>query len=83
MLLPVQEYNRKMREQRRERGVPELSEEMLEKIGEVIVKNKLARSQGGAVAPAEAAVDEVQKAVEELSLGGDTQGTTGGEQPRP
>ena len=82
MLLPVQEYNRKMREQRRERGVPELSEEMLEKIGEVIVKNKLARSQG-AVAPAEAEVDKVQKAVEELSVGGDTQGTAGGEQPRP
>ncbi|KAH6622818.1 hypothetical protein F5144DRAFT_595102 [Chaetomium tenue] len=82
MLLPVQEYNRKMREQRRERGAPELSEEMLEKIGEVIVKNKLARSQG-AVAPAEAEVDKVQKAVEELSLGGDAQGTTGGDQPRP
>ncbi|KAH6848327.1 hypothetical protein B0I37DRAFT_161420 [Chaetomium sp. MPI-CAGE-AT-0009] len=81
MLLPVQEYNRKMREQRRERGAPELSEEMLEKIGEVIAKNKLARSQG-AVAPAEAEVDKVQKAVEELSLGGDAQGTTIGEQPR-
>lgn len=82
MLLPVQEYNREMRQQRRQRGVPELSEEMLEKIGEVIIKNKLARSQGGAVAPAEAEVDKVQKAVEELSLGGDGQGTTGGEQPR-
>jgi large subunit ribosomal protein L24 len=84
MLLPVQEYNRKMREQRRERGAPELSEEMLEKIGEVIAKNKLARSQGAVTpAPAEAEVDKLQKAVEELSLGGDVQGTTGGEQPRP
>ena len=82
MLLPVQEYNRKMRQQRRERGAPELSDEMLEKIGEVIAKNKLARSQG-AVAPAEAGVDKVQKAVEELSLGGDAQSTTSGEQPRP
>jgi large subunit ribosomal protein L24 len=75
MLLPVQEYNRKMRELRRERGRPELSDDMLEKIGEVIARNRLARSQG-----AEADVDTLQKAVEELSLG-DAQGT-GGEQPR-
>lgn len=83
MLLPVQEYNRKMRELRRERGKPELSEEMLEKIGEVIAKNR-AVSAGGqaATSPAEADVSKVQKAVEELSLGGD-QGATGGEQPRP
>lgn len=80
MLLPVQEYNRKMRELRRERGRPELSEEMLEKIGEVIVRNRLARSAGQATA--EADVDQVQKAVEGLSLGGDAQGTKGGEQPR-
>ena len=77
MLLPVQEYNRKMRELRRERGRPELSDDMLEKIGEVIVRNRLVRSQGAA--PAEADVDKLQKAVEDLSLGG-AQGT--GEQPR-
>jgi large subunit ribosomal protein L24 len=80
MLLPVQEYNRKMRELRRERGKPELSEEMLEKIGEVIVKNRLVRSAGEATAEAE--VDQAQKAVEELSLGGDAPAATGGEQPR-
>jgi large subunit ribosomal protein L24 len=85
MLLPVQEYNRKMRELRRERGQPVLSDEMLEKIGEVIARNRLLRQQGAAAAatPAtEAEVDKVQKTVEELSLGGDAQGTTGGEQPR-
>ncbi|KAG7294336.1 hypothetical protein NEMBOFW57_004407 [Staphylotrichum longicolle] len=83
MLLPVQEYNRKMRELRRERGKPELSEEMLEKIGEVIAKNRAVRAGGqAATSPAEADVSKVQKAVEELSLGGD-QGATGGEQPRP
>jgi large subunit ribosomal protein L24 len=78
MLLPVQEYNRKMRELRRERGKPELSEEMLEKIGEVIVRNRLVRAAGGATAEAE--VNKVQKAVEELSLGGDAPAATGGEQ---
>ncbi|KAL2139532.1 hypothetical protein VTI28DRAFT_5068 [Corynascus sepedonium] len=87
MLLPVQEYNRKMRELRRERGQPQLTEEMLEKIGEVIAKNRLARSQGTVVsAPAAQLaaeeVDKVQKAVEELSLGGDAQATTSGEQPK-
>lgn len=86
MLLPVQEYNRKMRELRRERGQPVLSEEMLEKIGEVITRNRMARLGGGAqAAPAapEAELSKVQKAVEELSLGGDTQGSTpGGDQPR-
>jgi large subunit ribosomal protein L24 len=90
MLLPVQEYNRKMRELRRQRGQPELTEEMLEKIGEVIARNKMARLSGqsaapaiSAPAPAEAEVDQVQKAVEELSLGGDTQGTTpSGDQPK-
>ncbi|KAK4242081.1 hypothetical protein C8A03DRAFT_29666 [Achaetomium macrosporum] len=93
MLLPLQEYNRKMRELRRARGKPELTEEMLEKIGEVIARNRLARLGGGEAAatptptptPAapEAEVDKVQKAVEELSLRGDAQGTaTGGDQPR-
>ena len=82
MLLPVQEYNRQMRELRRARGKPELSEEMLEKIGEVILRNKLARSGGQAASPAEAEVDKIQKAVEDLSLGGDSQGPAGGEQPQ-
>ncbi|KAK3304578.1 uncharacterized protein B0T15DRAFT_400250 [Chaetomium strumarium] len=90
MLLPLQEYNRKLRELRRARGKPELTEEMLEKIGEVIARNRLARLGGGEAAatltptPAasETEVDKMQKAVEELSLGGDAQGTaTGGDQP--
>ncbi|KAK4122920.1 hypothetical protein N657DRAFT_672687 [Parathielavia appendiculata] len=82
MLLPVQEYNRKMRELRRERGQPVLSEEMLEKIGEVIARNRMARSHGAATPAAEAEVDKVQKAVEELSIAGDALGTTDGKQPR-
>jgi large subunit ribosomal protein L24 len=91
MLLPLQEYNRKLRELRRARGKPELTEEMLEKIGEVIARNRLARLGGGEVAatltptPAasETEVGKVQKAVEDLSLGGDAEGTaTGGDQPR-
>ncbi|KAL2160887.1 hypothetical protein VTH06DRAFT_1084 [Thermothelomyces fergusii] len=85
MLLPLQEYNRRMRELRRQRGKPKLTEEMLEKIGEVIAKNKLLRSQAALAAPtttqAAEEVDRVQKAVEQLSLGGDVPPTTGGEQP--
>ncbi|KAF6844700.1 KOW domain-containing protein domain-containing protein [Colletotrichum musicola] len=37
---PVQEFNRQLREARRARGQPELSDDMLAKIGEVIAKNK-------------------------------------------
>jgi large subunit ribosomal protein L24 len=76
MLLPVQEYNRKMRELRRARGKPELTEEMLEKIGEIIARNRMARLGGQQAEPAEAQLDKVQKAVEELSLGGDALSTT-------
>lgn len=39
MMTPVQEFNRQQREMRRARGQPELTPEMLEKIGEVIAKN--------------------------------------------
>ncbi len=63
MLLPVQEYNRKMREQRRALGQPELTNEMLAKIGEVIARNKQRRAQGVSVA-----ADNVQKAVAQLSI---------------
>lgn len=91
MLLPVQEYNRRMRELRRQRGQPELTDEMLEKIGEVVARNRLGRSAAAGAAPAappvpesaDAEVSAVQEAVEQLSLGGDSQGTTTGEdQPR-
>jgi large subunit ribosomal protein L24 len=80
MLLPVQEYNREMRALRRERGKPELSEEMLEKIGEVIAKSRVWRNSKGAeagAAAAEAEVEKVQEAVEQLSLGEDAQGAAG------
>lgn len=84
MLLPVQEYNRQMRAARRERGRPELSEEMLEKIGEVVAKSMVFRNSKGLdpAAPVEAEVEKVQEAVEQLSLGGDAQGTAGEDQPQ-
>jgi len=63
MLLPLQEYNRKLREVRRALGQPVLSEEMLEKIGAVIAKNAQLRASGR-----NAAVDNVQKAIEQLSV---------------
>jgi len=63
MLLPVQEFNRKQREERRARGQPELTEEMLAKIGEVIVKNREMRASGK-----NPMVDSVQKAAAELSI---------------
>lgn len=63
MLQPVQELNRKLREERRARGQPELTEEMLEKIGEVIAKNREMRASGKS-----SEVEGVQKAVEQLSI---------------
>ncbi len=83
MLLPINEFNRKMRALRRERGPPQLTDEMLEKIGEVIARNQRARPGSLAAAPAGEGVETVQKAAEELSLGGEAQATEGGEQPRP
>ncbi|KAK0613858.1 hypothetical protein B0T14DRAFT_461987 [Immersiella caudata] len=63
MLLPVQELNRKLRAERRALGQPELTQEMLEKIGQVIAKNQAMRAAGK-----NQAVDNVQKAVEQLSI---------------
>jgi large subunit ribosomal protein L24 len=42
MKTPLQEFNRQRREIRRAQGQPGLSDEMLEKIGQVIAKNKRA-----------------------------------------
>ncbi|KAK4135623.1 hypothetical protein BT67DRAFT_256193 [Trichocladium antarcticum] len=90
MLLPVQEYNREMRALRRERGKPQLSEEMLDKIGEVVAKSRVFRNSKGAeagaapaAAAAEAEVETLHEAVEQLSLGEDAPGTAAGEnQPK-
>jgi large subunit ribosomal protein L24 len=77
MLLPVQEYNRKLREQRRALGQPVLTEEMLAKIGEVMARNAERRAQG-----VNTAVDNVQKAVEQLSMEDNVTTTTTEDQPR-
>ncbi|KAM0286067.1 hypothetical protein ACHAQH_001075 [Verticillium albo-atrum] len=42
MLTPLQEFNRQQRDARRARGQPMLTEEMLEKVGQVIARNKAA-----------------------------------------
>ncbi|CRK35473.1 hypothetical protein BN1708_019765, partial [Verticillium longisporum] len=42
MLTPLQEFNRQQRDVRRARGQPMLTEEMLEKVGQVIARNKAA-----------------------------------------
>ncbi|KAK4228971.1 hypothetical protein QBC38DRAFT_132996 [Podospora fimiseda] len=63
MLLPLQEYNRKLRVIRRARGQPVLTNEMLEKIGEVIAKNKTRRA-GGEVSQEE----KLREAVEQLTI---------------
>jgi large subunit ribosomal protein L24 len=63
MLLPVQELNRKLRAERRALGQPVLTEEMLEKIGQVITKNQAMRAAGK-----NPVVDNVQKAVEQLLI---------------
>ena len=68
MMLPVQEFNRQQREMRRARGQPELSPEMLEKIGEVIAKN---RERRGAPAAIEEAAAEAPGSVPETSTSED------------
>jgi len=74
MLLPLQQYNRKLREIRREKGQPVLTDEMLEKIGAVIARNKERRASG--------LVDEkIEKAVEQLSIAEDD-GVAPGSQPK-
>lgn len=64
MMLPVQEFNRQQREMRRARGQPELSPEMLEKIGEVIAKN---RERRGAPATVEEVAAEASAPISETS----------------
>lgn len=63
MLLPVQEYNRKLREQRRALGQPVLTEEMLAKIGQVIEKTRQQRASGQ-----NTEVDRVASIAEKLSI---------------
>lgn len=40
MLTPIQEFNKQERDLRRSRGIPELSTDMLARIGEIIARNK-------------------------------------------
>jgi large subunit ribosomal protein L24 len=68
MILPVQEFNRKQRELRRARGQPELTPEMLEKIGQVIERNKNRRLGAGDAV--------IASAIEKLSLATDVSETT-------
>jgi len=56
MLTPVQEYNRKLREERRALGQPKLTEQMLEKIGQVIAAKLEARKAAPKVEPVPAQV---------------------------
>lgn len=71
MLLPLQEYNRKLRDLRRARGQPVLTEEMLERIGDVIIRNQALRASGG-TSSSSLSVGEVQKAVAQLSIAKET-----------
>lgn len=64
MLLPVQQLNRKLRAERRALGQPMLTEQMLEKIGEVMARNAEAKAKGKTVAE----LESLQSAVEQLSI---------------
>jgi large subunit ribosomal protein L24 len=64
MLTPVAELNRRQREIRRARGQPVLTDEMLHKIGEVMIKTRARRGGGGSVAG-------LQEAVGNLSTSGE------------
>lgn len=98
MLLPIQEYNRRMRELRRARGQPVLTEGMLEKIGQIIAQNLARRQAAARPAPQPArvagvtaltssqekkdeSVEKLEKAVEQLSLGGDAATPSTPDQP--
>ncbi|KAK0674465.1 hypothetical protein QBC41DRAFT_360887 [Cercophora samala] len=76
MLQPVQEYNRRLRELRRERGQPVLTDEMLDKIGRVIARNQELRKSGGVVSAQleqrKKQDEELRKAVEGLSIEGES-----------
>lgn len=71
MMTPVQEFNRRQREMRRARGQPELTPEMLEKIGEVIAKNLERRS--GAVLEGEVSEGAAAPIPEKTSISEDHQ----------
>ncbi|KAK6226058.1 KOW domain-containing protein [Colletotrichum tabaci] len=51
MRTPIQEFNRQQREARRARGEPELTTDMLQRIGEIIARNKAAATGDSAPIP--------------------------------
>jgi large subunit ribosomal protein L24 len=61
MLTPVQEFNRLRRQERRARGQPVLTDDMLAKIGEVMARNGQQTVQfiGNGVSEVERAVDAI------------------------
>lgn len=62
MLTPLQEFNRHRRELRRARGQPELTDEMLEKIGQIMAKNQ------GQAPRAASGTSEIESGVDSISL---------------
>ncbi|KAK3371699.1 hypothetical protein B0T24DRAFT_630131 [Lasiosphaeria ovina] len=73
MLTPVQELNRQLRAQRRERGQPQLTDEMLEKIGQVMARNlerptTFAAARAAGVVRSDKRLSALQAAVEQISL---------------
>lgn len=57
MRTPVQEYNSQQRALRRARGQPQLTDEMLKRIGEVIAKNKAAALSAAGAEEVASAID--------------------------
>ncbi|TEA19555.1 hypothetical protein C8034_v009389 [Colletotrichum sidae] len=58
----VQEFNRQQRDERRRRGKPSLTPEMLEKIGEVIAKNKAQVLNAAGISEVSSSTDQVVEA---------------------
>lgn len=56
MRTPLQELNAKIKEEKRARGQPELSEDMLAKIGEVMARNRARTLAGAGIAQVEASI---------------------------
>lgn len=72
MLLPVQEFNRKRRAERRALGQPELTDDMLARIGQVMERNARLRKEGKTS-------ESIQEAVAQMSI----QDGSPGEDVRP
>ncbi|TLS28548.1 hypothetical protein PpBr36_01813 [Pyricularia pennisetigena] len=70
MLTPLQEYNKKQREIRAAQPAPELTDEMLAKIGEIMARNRAYPLSKEAIAPepTSVSIEELAQAVQDIPI---------------